>query len=162
MLKFRKAIILLDFSGEKKEIKVPAEIKDKQIKETLEEAIEDFYNECFDSSMVMCRRAYELTLFNLYVNEEKKIPVKHSNNFEEPLSLSELYEWFKRKHGNSQIVEYAGKIVKSFGDEAAHVPKPQSSNSLKKDKARSVLNDTVFLTKGLFVEFPSLSNIVSD
>ena len=149
LLKLRKAINQLDFSGERQKFKVPEQVTDGIIKETLEEATEDYQNECYDSTMVMCRRAYELMLRNLFINEERKKPVTLKNGNEYPMSLKELFEWFRDSHDDTDVVKLAGALVKQFGDEAAHVPKELLSPPVKSLMATSTLENTLLLVEKL-------------
>jgi len=52
-------IMLFTLSQEKKEL---SKIPNKLVRDTLEEAVEDYQIGNYDSSKAMCRRAYEYTL----------------------------------------------------------------------------------------------------
>ena len=162
LVKLHKGLKQFDFSGKRKKFVIPKQITDNAVKETLEEAIEDYQNECFDSSLVMCRRTYELILFNLYTNVERKRPVDVMGGTEYAKPLNELYKWFKEKYDKNTTVERAGIMTKWYGDEAAHVPKPEPSHSTRRERAEAALSETILLAKSMFLEFTALKNIDPD
>ena len=162
LLKLHKGLKQLDFSDRRKKFTVPADITDITVKEALEEAVEDYQNDCFDSTMAMCRKAYHLILHNLYTNREKKRPVIIGKNNEKlEMPLNELFKWFEKTFGENETVKKVGIIIKQLGDEAVHIPKPEPSRSTKGEQAATALSGAILLAKSMFLEFTELKNISS-
>ncbi|MDG6943364.1 MAG: hypothetical protein JRM94_04745 [Nitrososphaerota archaeon] len=109
---------------------IPAEIPMTEYRFDLEEAIKDYDNGCFVSSLVLCRRAYEGALAESYKNLEKKEPkedvrcpnckaVIRTNSY---MGISKLHNWAIKKGIVTERLKDVGFLVTEMGAGAAHPP----------------------------------------
>lgn len=108
--------------------KISSEIPNTDVRLDLEEAIKDYQNGCFLSSIVMCRRAYEGALISKYKQVEKKDPLKNiickscknilkSNAF---FGIVELHNWAIGKKVIPDKFKDIGFLVPNLGAAGAH------------------------------------------
>ncbi len=134
---------------------MPSEIPMTEYRLDLEEAIKDFDNGCFISSLVLCRRAYEGALVEAYKIKEKKEPVeevkcKHCKNIireKAYFGISKLHEWAIKQRLITDRLKQVGFLLSDMGSGAAHPP----LTDFKRDKeiARLCITATITLLKEL-------------
>jgi len=109
---------------------IPDEIPIKEYRLDLEEAIKDFDNGCFISAIVLCRRAYEGALVDLYKTKNGNEPIedtlcKHckavirNNSY---IGITRLHNWAIDNNYITNKLKQAGFLLTELGAGAAHTP----------------------------------------
>lgn len=134
---------------------IPSEIPMTEYRLDLEEAIKDFDNGCFISSLVLCRRAYEGALVEAYKIKEKKEPIeeikckncKVTIREKAYFGISKLHEWAIKNDLVTDRLKQVGFLLSDMGSGAAHPP----LTDFKRDKeiARLGITATITLLKEL-------------
>jgi len=109
---------------------VPEEIPITEYRLDLEEAIKDFDNGCFVSSLVLCRRAYEGALVEAYKAKEKREPFgeikcMHCGKIirdKAYFGIAKLHEWAIKNGLVTEKLKQVGFLVTDIGAGAAHPP----------------------------------------
>lgn len=109
---------------------VPKEIPMTEYRFDLEEAIKDFDNGCFISSLVLCRRAYEGALVTLYKSKMGKDPVdeircKYCKNLiraKAYMGIAKLHNWAIDNKIMTDKLRQVGFLLTDMGAGAAHPP----------------------------------------
>src|SRR2546427_5042139 len=96
----------------------------------LEEAIRDYDNGCYLSSLVLCRRAYEGALAEAYKSIEKKDPLedvecKHCKAIiraKSYMGIGKLHNWAIEKKIINAKLKQVGFLISDIGAGGAHPP----------------------------------------
>ena len=129
---------------------IPEEIPMTEYRFDLEEAIKDFDNGCFISSLVMCRRAYEGALVALYKSKNKADPIedvkcKHCKNEIRKnayMGIAKLHGWAIENKVITEKLKQVGFLLTDIGAGAAHPPLAE----FPRDKEMARLGITATLT----------------
>lgn len=132
---------------------IPEEIPMTEYRFDIEEAIKDFDNGCFISSLVLCRRAYEGALVVLYKSKEGKEPIeeikcKHCKNIirdKAYMGITKLHNWAIDKKTITDKLKQVGFLLTDMGAGAAHPPLVEFSRD--KEMARLGITATLALLK---------------
>jgi len=125
---------------------IPEEIPMTEYRPDLEEAIKDFDNGCYISSLVLCRRAYEGALVETYKIKEKKEPFeelkckncKVTIRQKAYFGISKLHGWAIKEGMVTDRLKQVGFLLSDMGSGAAHPP----LTDFKRDKEMSRLGIT--------------------
>ncbi len=137
------------------DFKIPEEIPPSDILLDLEEAIVDYQNHAFLSTLVMCRRAYEGAVISKYKQLEKKEPTKQivckncknivkNNVF---FGIVELHQWAVEKKVISEKFKDIGFLIPNLGAGGAH---PTQSFPRDSEVANIVITTTISLLKQIY------------
>jgi hypothetical protein len=108
---------------------VPEEIPMTECRFDLEEAIKDFDNGCFISSLVLCRRAYEGALVSLYKSKMlgnepvEEVKCKHCKNLirdKSYMGIAKLHSWAIDNRIITEKLKQVGFLLTDMGAGAAH------------------------------------------
>lgn len=132
---------------------IPEEIPMIEYRFDLEEAIKDFDNGCFISSLVLCRRAYEGALVALYKFKNKKDPIedikcKHCKNQIRDnayMGIAKLHGWAIDNKIITDKLKQVGFLLTDMGAGAAHPPLAEFPRD--KEMARLGITATLALLK---------------
>lgn len=132
---------------------IPQEIPMTEYRFDLEEAIKDFDNGCFISSLVLCRRAYEGALVALYKSKNKKDPIedikcKHCENLireKSYMGIAKLHGWAIDNKIITDKLKQVGFLLTDMGAGAAHPPLAEFPRD--KEIARLGITATLALLK---------------
>ena len=132
---------------------IPEEIPMIEYRFDLEEAIKDFDNGCFISSLVLCRRAYEGALVAAYKSKNKKDPIedikcKHCNNQirgNAYMGIAKLHGWAIENKIITDKLKQVGFLLTDMGAGAAHPPLSEFPRD--KEIARLGITATIALLK---------------
>ena len=112
-----------------KSFEIPKEIPMTECRFDIEEAIKDFDNGCFISSLVLCRRSYEGALVALYKSRERKEPIEErickicKNSLGESyVGISNLHKWAISSKIITDKLKHVGFLLTDIGAGAAHPP----------------------------------------
>jgi len=136
-----------------KSFEIPEEIPMTEYRFDLEEAIKDFDNGCFISSLVLCRRSYEGALVALYKSKNKKDPIedikcKHCKNLireKSYMGISKLHGWAIDNKIITERLKQVGFLLTDMGAGAAHPPLAEFPRD--KEMARLGITATLALLK---------------
>ena len=136
---------------------IPEEIPITESRLDLEEAIKDYDNGSYISALVMCRRAYEGALVELFRSQTKKDPVeeikcKHcKSTIKEKayLGISNLHDWAIRNSFVTVRLKQVGFLLTDMGAGAAHPP--LTSFPRDKEVAKLGITATIALLKEISV-----------
>lgn len=139
---------------------IPEEIPMTEYRLDLEEAIKDYDNGCYISALVMCRRAYEGALVELFRLQNKKDPVeeikcKHcKSTIKEKayLGISNLHDWAIKNSFVTNRLKQVGFLLTDMGAGAAHPP--LTSFPRDKELAKLGITATLALLKEISVKDP--------
>ncbi len=132
---------------------IPEEIPMTEYRLDLEESIKDFDNGCFISSLVMCRRAYEGALVNLYKSKTGKEPIeevkckncKATIRDKSYMGIAKLHDWAIQNGFVTDKLKQVGFLLTDMGAGAAHPPLTQFPRD--KDMAKLGITATIALLK---------------
>lgn len=132
---------------------VPEEIPMTEYRLDLEEAIKDFDNGCFISSLILCRRAYEGALVSLYKSKTGNDPIeemtcKHCKNVirdKSYMGIAKLHGWAIENHYITDKLRQVGFLLTDMGAGAAHPPLTEFPRD--KEMARLGITATLALLK---------------
>lgn len=107
---------------------IPSEIPMTECRLDLEEAIKDYDNGCYLSSLVLCRRAYEGALITLYKTKTKKDPIetiKCKNcqcviRDKAYIGITRLHNWAIGNNFVTEKLKQVGFLVSDIGAGGAH------------------------------------------
>jgi len=133
-----------------KSFEIPEEIPMTEYRFDLEEAIKDFDNGCFISSLVLCRRAYEGALVNLYISKENREPIeeikcRHCKTLirdKAYMGITKLHNWAIDNKIITERLKQVGFLVTDMGAGAAHPPLVE----FPRDKEMAKLGITATIT----------------
>ena len=132
-----------------KSFEIPKEIPMIEYRFDIEEAVKDFDNGCFISSLVLCRRAYEGALVALYKSKEGKEPIeericKRCKNSvgESYVGISNLHKWAINNKIITDKLKSVGFLLTDIGAGAAHPP----LSEFPRDEGMARLGITATLT----------------
>jgi len=119
-----------DLKIKTKNFEVPSEIPINESRLDLEEAIRNYDNGCYLSALVMCRRAYEGALAEIYKSETggeplEEVRCKHCNNVirgKSYMGISKLHNWAMKNGLITEKLRQIGFLVPDLGAGAAHPP----------------------------------------
>ena len=128
---------------------VPDEIPMNESRLDLEEAIKDYMNDCFLSSLVLCRRSYEGALVDVYRVIEKRDPkedikcscgkvIRQSAYY----GISKLHRWAIEKKLVNDRLQQLGFLISDLGAGGAHPP----LSDFPRDKEFAKVGITVTIT----------------
>lgn len=145
-----------DLKIKTKSFDVPSEIPINESRLDLEEAIRNYDNGCYLSALVMCRRAYEGALAEIYKSKTGEEPLeeircKHCNNVirgKSYIGISRLHKWAIEKELITEKLKQIGFLVPDLGAGAAHPPLKRFSRD--KEIAKLGLTVTITLLKELY------------
>lgn len=140
---------------------IPKEIPMTEYRLDLEEAVKDFDNGCFISSLVLCRRSYEGALVILYKSKNKTDPVeevkcKHCKNKirdRSYMGIAKLHTWAIEKGLITDKLKQVGFLLTDMGAGAAHPP----LSEFPRDKEMAKLG--IMATITLLKELSSQNNV---
>lgn len=107
---------------------IPSEIPMTECRLDLEEAIKDYDNGCYLSSLVLCRRAYEGALISLYKTKTKKDPVEAIKcrncqcviRDKAYIGIGKLHSWAIENNFVTEKLKQVGFLVSDIGAGGAH------------------------------------------
>lgn len=134
---------------------IPEEIPITEYRLDLDEAIKNFDNGCFVSSLVLCRRAYEGALVEFFKTKEKKIPIENiickgckivikKGVYK---GITKLHKWAIENNLVTDRLRQVGFLLTDMGAGAAHPPLTQFPRN--KELARLGITATIALLKEL-------------
>ncbi len=132
---------------------IPEEIPMTEYRFDLEEAIKDFDNGCFISSLVLCRRSYEGALVALYKTKNKKDPVEETKcrhcakviRDKSYMGIARLHNWAIEDKNITEKLKQVGFLLTDMGAGAAHPPLAEFPRD--KEMARLGITATLALLK---------------
>lgn len=139
-----------------KSFDIPNEIPMTESRLDLEEAIKDYDAGCYISSLVLCRRAYEGSLVNLYKSIEGKDPIetRKCNNCNTVLykdayfGIVKLHKWAIEKNFVTEKLDKVGFLLSDIGAGSAHPPLKDFPRD--KDLAKLGIDATIMLLKEIY------------
>ncbi len=122
-----------DLKNSEKSLEIPKEIPMNEQRLDLEEAIRDFDNGCYLSSLVLCRRAYEGCLVEAYRSMMKTDPLedvicKHCKSTiraKSYMGIGKLHHWAIENKLITDKLKQVGFLVSDIGAGGAHPPLEQ-------------------------------------
>lgn len=128
---------------------IPEEIPMTEYRLDLEEAIKNFDNGCFISSLVMCRRAYEGSLVASYKSKTGKEPIEEIKcksckamlKDKAYMGIAKLHNWAIENNFVTDKLKQVGFLLTDMGAGAAHPPLTQ----FPRDKEMAILGITATL-----------------
>ncbi len=128
---------------------IPEEIPMTEYRLDLEEAIKNFDNGCFISSLVMSRRAYEGALVALYKSKNSKEPIEELKcksckamlKDKAYMGIAKLHNWAIKNNFVTDKLQQVGFLLTDIGAGAAHPPLTQ----FPRDKEMAILGITATL-----------------
>lgn len=132
---------------------IPEEIPMTEYRLDLEEAIKNFDNGCFISSLVMCRRAYEGALVASYKSKTGKEPIEEIKcksckamlKDKAYMGIAKLHNWAIENNFVTDKLKQVGFLLTDMGAGAAHPPLTQFARD--KEMARLGITATLALLK---------------
>jgi len=132
---------------------IPEEIPMTEYRLDLEEAIKNFDNGCFISSLVMCRRAYEGALVASYKSKTGKEPIEEIRcksckamlKDKAYMGIAKLHHWAIENNFVTDKLRHVGFLLTDMGAGAAHPPLTQFPRD--KEIARLGITATLALLK---------------
>lgn len=108
---------------------IPKDLPMTEYKADIDEAIKDFDNECFISSLVLCRRAYEGALVALYRAKKgepvEEVRCKSCDNIVRSkayMGIAKLHNWAIESGIITEKMKQVGFLLTDMGAGAAHPP----------------------------------------
>lgn len=122
-------IELSEISSEVESFKIPKEIPMNEQRLDLEEAIRDFNDKCYLSSLVLCRRSYEGALANAYKLKTKTEPIEdelcpkcNKKIRTKYIGITKLHKWVLKEKIVNEKLESVGYLTANLGAGGAHPP----------------------------------------
>ena len=109
--------------------KIPKEIPMNEQRLDLEEAIRDYNEKCYLSSLVLCRRAYEGALAQAYKSKTNSDPIQdvlcpkcNKKINSQYLGITKLHKWAMENKLISEKLKSVGFLAADLGAGGAHPP----------------------------------------
>lgn len=137
---------------------IPNGVPQNEVRVDFKEAIKDFNNVCYISSLVLCRRAYEGALAEKYREIEKKDPIKEikCKNCKKILGkgyigIANLHKWAVDKKLISHKMASLGYLISDLGAGGSH-PSHPSFLEIPRDEdiAETAITNTKALLKQVY------------
>lgn len=146
-----------DTPAEELSFEIPKEIPDNEQRKDLNEAIKDFTNECYLSSSVACRRAFEGALVEAYrsiVKSEPEEDVKcpHCKNTirRSYIGIVKLHNWAVTNSIIPDKLKPFGFLISNLGAGGAHPPLTDFPRD--PEIAKLSIQTTLALVKQIFLK----------
>lgn len=148
-------IELSEISSETESFKIPKEIPMNEQRLDLEEAIRDYNDKCYLSSLVLCRRSYEGALANAYKLKMKTDPIEdelcpkcNKKIRSKYIGITKLHRWALKENVVNEKLESVGYLTANLGAGGAHPP----LHSFPRDPevAKLGIQTTIVLLKAIY------------
>lgn len=138
---------------------IPSEIPMTECRLDLEEAIKDYDNGCYLSSLVLCRRAYEGALVSLYRTKTQKEPLEilKCKNCQSILrdkayiGIAKLHTWAIDNNFVTEKLKQVGFLVSDIAAGGAHPPLTDFPRD--KEIAKLGITATITLLKEIYKKY---------
>lgn len=151
-------IEFMDYKSFSNTFEIPKEIPMNEQRLDLEEAIRDFNNGCYISSLVLCRRAYEGALAETYKLVTHGTPIEdvlcpHCNKKirgQSYMGIGKLHSWAIKNKIISEKLKQVGFLISDIGAGGAHPPLEEFPRDL--EIAKLGITATVTLLKQIYAK----------
>lgn len=120
---------IIEMKSSESSFQIPKEIPMNEQRLDLEEAIRDFNEKCYLSCLVLCRRAYEGALSQIYKTKTKVDPIqdvlcpKCSKKINSQyMGITKLHNWALKEKIISDKLKSVGYLTADLGAGGAHPP----------------------------------------
>lgn len=136
---------------------IPKEIPMNEQRLDLVEAIKDYNNECYPSSLVLCRRSYEGALVEAYKSKTKTEPIQdelcpkcNKKIRTRYMGITKLHNWALKEKLITEKLKSVGFLTADLGAGGAHPPLHEFPRD--PDIAKLGIDATITLLKQIYLK----------